>query len=77
MVIELKQWTGVRTSPFRPGMARIGRRTVQHPARQERLAAQHIKDAYNTPSATKPANTNKEIPGRTADRPLTRLYAKP
>ncbi|WP_406110119.1 hypothetical protein OG698_45420 [Streptomyces sp. NBC_01003] len=42
----------------------------------ERLAAQYIKDAYNTPSATKPANTSKTIPGRTADR-LTRLYAKP
>ncbi|WP_329568371.1 NucA/NucB deoxyribonuclease domain-containing protein [Streptomyces sp. NBC_01361] len=42
----------------------------------ERLAAQRIKDAYNTPSATKPANTSKNIPGRTADRPLTRLYAK-
>ncbi|MER7202831.1 MULTISPECIES: NucA/NucB deoxyribonuclease domain-containing protein [unclassified Streptomyces] len=41
----------------------------------ERLAAQHIKDAYDKPGTTKPDNTSKDIPGRTADRPLTRLYA--
>ncbi|MFJ8955209.1 hypothetical protein ACIRO1_34465 [Streptomyces sp. NPDC102381] len=41
----------------------------------ERLAAQHIKDAYENPATTKPDNASKDIPGRTADRPLTRLYA--
>ncbi|MEV6699312.1 hypothetical protein AB0M68_19390 [Streptomyces sp. NPDC051453] len=42
----------------------------------ERLAAQHIKDAYASPASTKPVNTSKSIPGRSADRPLTRLYPK-
>ncbi len=40
----------------------------------ERLAAQHIKDAYNSPASTKPENSKKDIPGQTADRPLTRLF---
>ncbi|MFE4678650.1 hypothetical protein [Streptomyces sp. NPDC056723] len=43
----------------------------------ERLAAQHIKDAYASPAGTKPVNSSKNIPGLSADRPLTRLYAKP
>ncbi|MYY80873.1 MULTISPECIES: hypothetical protein [unclassified Streptomyces] len=41
---------------------------------KERLAAQHIKDAYTKPANTEPANTKKDIPGRTASRPLTRLF---
>ncbi|MGW7207604.1 NucA/NucB deoxyribonuclease domain-containing protein [Streptomyces sp. NPDC054837] len=41
----------------------------------ERLAAQHIKDAYEKPGTTKPDNASKNIPGQTADRPLTRLYS--
>ncbi|MEV5979700.1 hypothetical protein [Streptomyces sp. NPDC052114] len=41
---------------------------------KERLAAQHIKDAYTKPTTTEPANTKKDIPGRTAKEPLTRLY---
>ncbi|MFD4635432.1 hypothetical protein ACFVYR_37760 [Streptomyces sp. NPDC058284] len=40
----------------------------------ERAAAQHIKDAYTTPKKTEPDNTKKDIPGRTANEPLTRLY---
>jgi len=41
---------------------------------EERLAAQHIKDAYTKPTTTKPENSSKNLPGQTADRPLTRLY---
>ncbi|MFF3643410.1 hypothetical protein [Streptomyces sp. NPDC002564] len=41
---------------------------------KERLAAQHIKDAYTTPKKTEPVNTKKDIPGLTASRPLTRLF---
>ncbi|MFK4071872.1 hypothetical protein [Streptomyces sp. NPDC029674] len=41
---------------------------------KERLAAQHIKDAYTKPTDTEPVNTKKDIPGRTPSRPLTRLY---
>ncbi|MEU1129607.1 hypothetical protein ABZ383_07030 [Streptomyces sp. NPDC005900] len=41
---------------------------------KERLAAQHIKDAYTKPKTTEPSNTKKDIPGRTAKEPLTRLY---
>ncbi|WP_185912885.1 NucA/NucB deoxyribonuclease domain-containing protein [Streptomyces sp. IPPR8] len=41
---------------------------------KERLAAQHIKDAYTAPKTTKPVNNAKNLPGLTADRPLTRLY---
>jgi hypothetical protein len=41
---------------------------------KERLAAQHIQDAYAKPKTTKPVNNTKDLPGRTADRPLTRLY---
>ncbi|MEV7196862.1 hypothetical protein AB0N81_34435 [Streptomyces sp. NPDC093510] len=44
------------------------------PGAKERLAAQHIKDAYTKPTKTEPANTKKDIPGRTASRPLTRLF---
>ncbi|MFE6955537.1 nuclease-related domain-containing protein [Streptomyces sp. NPDC057696] len=44
VVIELKQWTSVQTSPFRPGMAKIGRRTVQHPARQVRGYVRYLED---------------------------------
>ncbi|MEI5098492.1 hypothetical protein RB200_07190 [Streptomyces sp. PmtG] len=40
----------------------------------ERAAAQHIKDAYTKPEKTEPKNTRKNIPGRTAGKPLTRLY---
>ncbi|WP_158858074.1 NucA/NucB deoxyribonuclease domain-containing protein [Streptomyces sp. NRRL B-1347] len=40
----------------------------------ERAAAQHIKDAYTKPEKTEPKNTRKDIPGRTAGKPLTRLY---
>ncbi|MGW7073090.1 NucA/NucB deoxyribonuclease domain-containing protein [Streptomyces sp. NPDC054855] len=41
---------------------------------KERAAAQHIKDAYTKPTTTEPKNTKKDIPGRTAKEPLTRLY---
>lgn len=44
VVIELKQWTSVQTSPFRPGMAKIGQRTVQHPARQVRGYVRYLED---------------------------------
>ncbi|WSQ06360.1 hypothetical protein OG604_50615 [Streptomyces sp. NBC_01231] len=41
---------------------------------KERLAAQHIKDAYTKPATTKPTNSSKNLPGQTAARSLTRLY---
>ncbi|MFJ1672987.1 hypothetical protein ACIOK4_42845 [Streptomyces bottropensis] len=41
---------------------------------KERLAAKHINDAYTKPETTKPVNNAKDLPGLTADRPLTRLY---
>ncbi|MFH8737192.1 DNA/RNA helicase domain-containing protein [Streptomyces sp. NPDC017964] len=44
VVIELKQWTSVQTSPYRPGMAKIGQRTVQHPARQVRGYVRYLED---------------------------------
>ncbi|MFE7243806.1 DNA/RNA helicase domain-containing protein [Streptomyces sp. NPDC057580] len=44
VVIELKQWTIAQTSPFRPGMAKIGQRTVQHPARQVRGYVRYLED---------------------------------
>ncbi|WP_329127514.1 DNA/RNA helicase domain-containing protein [Streptomyces sp. NBC_01465] len=44
VVIELKQWTTVQTSRFRPGMAKIGQRTVQHPARQVRGYVRYLED---------------------------------
>ncbi|MFF4921378.1 DNA/RNA helicase domain-containing protein [Kitasatospora sp. NPDC001261] len=34
VAVELKQWTGARPVPGHPGMLEVGRRSVQHPARQ-------------------------------------------
>ncbi|SDJ73952.1 DNA/RNA helicase domain-containing protein [Streptomyces indicus] len=44
VVIELKQWTSAQTTPLRPGMAKIGQRTVQHPARQVRGYVRYLED---------------------------------
>ncbi|WP_328707663.1 DNA/RNA helicase domain-containing protein [Streptomyces mesophilus] len=44
VVIELKQWTTVQTSPLRPGMAKIGQRTVQHPSRQVRGYVSYLQE---------------------------------
>ncbi|MFE4869545.1 RICIN domain-containing protein [Streptomyces sp. NPDC056682] len=40
----------------------------------EQAVAQHIQLAFTNPTATKPLNALKKIPGNSADRPLHRLY---
>ncbi|MFB8038681.1 nuclease-related domain-containing protein [Streptomyces sp. NPDC056004] len=47
VVIELKQWTSAQTSPLRPGMVRIGQRTVQHPARQVGGYVRYLEDCIS------------------------------
>ncbi|MER7174171.1 DNA/RNA helicase domain-containing protein [Streptomyces mesophilus] len=44
VVIELKQWTSAQTNLARPGMVRIGQRTVQHPARQVGGYVRYLED---------------------------------
>ncbi|MGW6455110.1 NucA/NucB deoxyribonuclease domain-containing protein [Streptomyces sp. NPDC055078] len=41
---------------------------------KEKAVADHIKTAFKNPSSTKPVNADKDIPGATPERALTRLF---